>query len=254
MRKIVFAVFAVSLLVSFSGCSHMTVLRTRELRAVQSKVDTLNTEMTALQKKLLEEQNTNSEILRLLRADQQVRFNQLERKVVAIENNLSESQSRLSLIDKKTTEFTKRLERKLADEEAAKEQKKLEIKKLFEIAMSDFNAGRYDMAINGFQDIVNQYPESPQAPESEYWIAESHYAKKDYETAERAYVKFVKKHPESEKFCVCLYKLGLAYDKQDKVKSKKMVWKNLLKRCEDSKVAQVVKAEMEKEETQTEDN
>lgn len=247
MKKIFFAAGAAFMLLSFSGCSHMTVLRTQELRAVQAKVDTLNTEMTALQEKLLEEQKTNSEILRLLRADQQVRFNQLDRKVAAIESNLSESQSRLSIIDKKTTEFTRRIEQKLADEAAAAEQKKIEIEKLFEIAMSDFNAGRYDMAINGFQDIVNQYPDSPQAPESEYWVAECHYAKKDFETAERAYVKYIKKYPESEKFCVCLYKLGLAYEGQGKVKSKEMVWKNLLKRCEGSKEAQVVKTQMENE-------
>ncbi|MFP4015197.1 MAG: tetratricopeptide repeat protein [Chitinispirillaceae bacterium] len=247
MKKIYFAAGVAFMLISFSGCSHMTVLRTRELRAVQEKVDTLNTEMTALQRKLLEEQKTNSEILRLLRADQQVRFNQIDRKVAAIESNLSESQSRLSIIDKKTTEFTQRIEQKLAAEAAAAEQKKLELEKLFEIAMSDFNAGRYDMAVNGFQDIINQYPDSPQAPESEYWIAESHYAKKDFETAERAYVKYIKKYPESEKFCVCLYKLGLAYEGQGKVKSKEMVWKNLLKRCEDSKEAQVVKSQMENE-------
>ncbi len=244
MKKKVVLVVAIALFAGLNGCSHMTVLRVQELKAVQSRVDSLHAELTTMQTKLLEEQKTNGEMLRLLRADQQVRFNEIDRKVSALESNLNENQSRLSKIVQNTSEVSKKLEQKLADEAEAANQKKLQIEKLFEIAMSDFNAGRYDMAINGFRDIVRQFPDSPQGPEAEYWTAECFYAKKEYESAERAYLDFIKKYPNGPRFCVSLYKLGLTYDYQSKVKSKDMVWRNLVDKCKDSQEAQVVKTQL----------
>ncbi|HMA65136.1 MAG TPA: hypothetical protein VKO63_08060, partial [Chitinispirillaceae bacterium] len=82
-------------LVMFTGCSNITMLRTAELRAVQTRVDSLSVVMSGLQNKIIEEQKTQGELLRSLRADQQIRFNEIDRKVVAIDGNVSESQARL---------------------------------------------------------------------------------------------------------------------------------------------------------------
>ncbi|MDR0305524.1 MAG: outer membrane protein assembly factor BamD [Chitinispirillales bacterium] len=239
----------------FSGCSKITILRVQELKEVQSRVDTLHSELAALQAKLLEEQvkfreeqKTNIEMLRLLRADQQMRFNDIDRKVSAIENNIFETGSQLSTLKQTTTEVSRRLEQKLANDEEAANIRKLQLEKLFEIAMGDFNAGRYDLAIGGFRDLAAQFPETAEAPEAEYWIAESYYAKKDYENAERAYFEFIKKYPDGSRYCVSLYKLGLAYGHQEKTRSRDMVWRNLLGRCANSQEAQAVKTLMENKE------
>jgi tol-pal system protein YbgF len=254
IRTIAIGAIAVTAL-SVTGCSRITILRTTELKGVQ---DTLKMELVAAQNllieeqnkllaeqnKLLEEQKTIAEILRLLRADQVVRFNQIDKKVSAIESNLLESHSRISRLDQQTAEVHRRLERRLAMEEEAANQLQLQIEKLFEIAMSDFNAGRYDIAIGGFQDLMTQYSDSPLAIDAEYWIAESHFAKKDYEAAEKAYFDFIRNHPDAEKNCVSLYKLGLAYERQTKTRSRDMVWGNLLDRCPEADEAQLVKEQM----------
>ena len=244
MRRLVLCSVVVWAFISMQGCSNLTMLRTQELRDVQYRVDSLHSELTSLQKKSLEEQKTQSEMLRLIRADQQVRFNELDRKVSAIEGNLSENQNRLSKIDEKTAEFQKKIVAKLVADSMAANSKTEEIEKLFQIAMSDFNAGRYDIALSGFKDISTQFPESSMAEEAEYWIAECMYAKREYTNSEKAYITFIKKYPGGSKMCVSLYKLGLAYDKQNKTKSKKMVWKKLLEQCPDSQEAQVVKAQL----------
>lgn len=232
------------LLFSGAGCSNMTLLRTRELRAVQSRVDSLRIELMELQKRMYEEQKTQSEVIRLIRADQQLRFGELDRKVSEINLNLNENQFRLSKIDAQTAEFRKQLEAKLISDSISKNSRNAEIEKLFQIAMSDFNAGRYDIAINGFKDLFVQFPESPLAAESEYWVAECNYAKKAYNEAETSYLSYIKKYPQGRKFCVSLYKLGLAYEKQDKAKSKNMVWKKALEQCPDSPEIQVIKSHM----------
>ena len=214
----------------------------KDLADAQAKLIEEQTKLLAEQRAMMEEQKTAGEMLRLMRADLIVRFNDLDRKVSAIERNLNESQSRISRLDQKTSEFSRRLEQKLASDEDAVNQRKVQMEMLFGVAMSDFNAGRYDVAVSGFNDFVKQFPDAPQTPEAEYWIAESRFAKKDYDTAEKEYMQLIKKYPDGTKSCAMLYKLGLVYEHLDKKKSMEMVWNNLLQRCPDSEEAQSVKS------------
>jgi len=213
-----------------------------DLIAAQTKLIEEQKKLLAEQGVMLEEQKTASEMLRLMRADLLVRFNEIDRKVSAIERNISESQSRISSLDKKTSELSSSLKQKLASEEDAANQRKVQVEKLFEIAMSDFNAGRYDLAISGFTDFAKQFPDAPQAPDAEYWIAESRFAKKEYEVSEKEYMQLIKKYPDGTKSCAVFYKLGLVYEQLDKKKSMEMVWNNLLQRCPDTQEAQSVRS------------
>ncbi len=236
--------FAVAaLLLSGSGCTNMTMLRTQELRAIQTRVDSLGTEMITLQKQMYAEQKNLTEVIRLMRADQQMKFSDIDRKVSEISSNLNENQFRLSKIDEQTSEFQKKLAAKFASDSAAGDARTSEAQKLFQIAMSDFNAGRYDIAVSGFKDLAAQFSDLPIAAEAEYWVAETHYARRKYTDAEQEYIAYVKKYPKGPRLCVALYKLGLAYDKQNKSKSKKMVWKKALEQCPDSPEIQVIKAQ-----------
>ncbi|MDR0330550.1 MAG: tetratricopeptide repeat protein [Chitinispirillales bacterium] len=248
VKAIIFSCTVIVAALSSTGCSQLTVLRVKELNAVRDSIradqQAYFNKLLEEQSKLLAEQRNASEMLRLLRADQLARFNEMDRKTSAISNNLSDSQSRLSRLDQKTSEFSRRLDQKLASEEDAANQRKAQQDKLFEIAMSDFNAGRYDLSISGFLDFLRQFPDAAQASDAEYWAAESRFAKKEYEAAEKEYMAFIKKYPDGQRSCSVFYKLGLAYEHQDKKKSMEMVWKNLLQRCPDSQEAQSVKARM----------
>jgi tol-pal system protein YbgF len=217
-----------------------------DIAAMQSKIIEEQNKLLAEQAKLLADQKMIIDMLMPMRAEQGVRFNEIDRKVSAIMSNMFESQSRLSRLDQKTSEVSRRLEQKLASEEEASNQRTLQLEKLFEIAMGDFNSGRYDLAITGFADLARQYPDAAQVPDAVYWIAEAHFAKKDYATAEKSYMDFVKKYPDGQKSCVAFYKLGLAYEHQEKVQSRDMVWKQLLSRCPDRQEAQSVKVQQEK--------
>lgn len=226
----------------FSGCSNLTMLRTKELRAVKTEVDSLRKELVSLQKTIYEEQKQQGELIRLLRADQQSKLLEIERKLAEISSNISETQYHLSTITQKTVEVNKKLEAKLVADSLNISTKQAEAQKLFQIAMSDFTAGRYDIASKGFKDIVSRFPEISLASEAQYWIAECSYAKKDYSSAEEDYIIYIKKYPEDSKICVALYKLGLTYEKQNKIKSKNMVWKKALEQCPNSPEVQVIKS------------
>ncbi len=242
IKKILLPVVLLFAVTQFQGCTNLTMLRTQELRDVKAQVDSLQSELTGMQKKMLEEQKNQSEVLRLLRADLQIRFNELDRKVSTIDGNLSENQSRLSKIDEKTAEFNKRLEARLTADSASNSRFS-ETEKFFQLAMTDFNAGRYDIALGAFQNITNQLPESSLAQDAQYWVAECFYATKKNTDAEKAYLSYIKKFPQGSKLCVSLYKLGLVYERQNKGKSKNMAWKKLVEQCPDAQETKVVKAQ-----------
>lgn len=239
MKKMVFLAAMAFLTASLQGCSSITVLRTRELHAVR---DSLSIEIDSLRKKLNDEQLTQSEMLRLIRADLQVRFSELEKKISDLDSRLSENQYRLSKIDEKTGQFQKKLEEKLNADSVALLAKKAEVEKLFQIASGDFNAGRFDIALSGFKDLMVRFSDFPIGQEAEYWVAECRYAEKKYDEAEKGYLQYLKDSPEGPMVCASLYKLGLCYEKLNKSKSKDLVWKKLGEQCPDSDEAKIVKA------------
>ncbi|MBD3344805.1 MAG: outer membrane protein assembly factor BamD [Chitinivibrionales bacterium] len=242
--KLLAIIGAVMMMGLSTGCSHITMLRTEELRGVQAHVDTLKIEMVELQGNLLEQQKANHELLRLIRADQQVRFGELNKKIGALENGISESQQRLSKIDEKTQVLKQGWEEKARVDSLAESMKRAEIEKLFQLAYDDFMARRYDLAISGFKDLKDQYPQSPQAEEATYWIAECAYAQEKYDEAAEGYKNYVKEYPEGKKICVTFYKMGMVFEKKNKKKSRDMVWQRLIEQCPETEEALAVKQRM----------
>lgn len=225
-----------------SGCSHITMLRTEELRQVQAHVDSLRAEVVTNQQQIVRVQEKQSELLRLIRADQQVRFSELDHNLSTLSRSISESQYRLTKIDEKTQQITKRWEEKARIDSLSEASREVEIDNLFEIAHKDFAAGRYEIAVAGFQDLMNRFTDSPRAEDAAYWIAECHYAQKSYDEAERILMEYLKKYPEGEHTCVALFKLGLVYDKQKKSRAQEMVWRKVVSQCPDSEEAAAIKA------------
>jgi TolA-binding protein len=220
------------------------MLRVKELKEVQTRVDSMKNELETQQKLILKLQKQQDEILRLIRADQQMYFEEMGKRIGSLEGSLSENQHKLSLIDQSTQTLQKHLEEKARQDSLTVASKDAEVEKLFQIAYGDFTAGRFDVALNGLTDLLNKYPDSEQARDAAYWQAECYYAKKELEKAEDGYKGYIKKYPDGKKMCVSLYKLGLIYEKQGKGKSKQMVWNKMIESCPNAEETQMVKAKM----------
>jgi len=111
-------------LAALAGCSNITMLRTAELRAVKASVDSLDTRLGA---QLAEFQQKQSELLRVIRADMELRFGELGRRIEALEMSISESQSKLSKIDQKTQEIRERWEERAKADSLMQTYSKLEV-------------------------------------------------------------------------------------------------------------------------------
>lgn len=88
--------------------------------------------------------------------------------------------------------------------------------KLYAKALSLFNCGKYQTAMDVFKDVKSYYPESPEALRAEIKIADCHFFLLQYEEAVAIYEEFRKLHPYHGDIPYILFQIGQAYFKQIK--------------------------------------
>jgi len=234
MRRAMVGVCGAAACLLLAGCAQITVLRVQELKAVQTRVDTLAVRLAAAQQQLYREQKQQAELLRVVRADMQVRFGELAQRVSAIEGGLNENQERLSDINRATSAIRERWDEKARADSVRVSMARAEEENLYQIAVSDFTSGRFDLARAGFRDFLTRYPQSPLVEQATHAVAECQYAQKSYDSAEVAFSAYLKAYPNGQKVCAALYKLGLVYEKLAKAKHQKLVWEKLAAQCPQS--------------------
>ena len=247
--RIVSGLAGFALCISFMlsmNCSSITMLRIQELKQVEAHIDSLQASLVSRQEELLKEQKSQNELLRLIRADQQVRFDEMGQKITSLEGSLSESKYRLSQIDKKTQEIQEQWKAKTIADSTVVTQKNSQMDKLYQIAYSDFAAGRFDLAWSGFADFIKNFPQSPLADDATYFSAECWYGKKELDKAELAFSDYIRKFREGSKVCPALYKLGLVFESKKQLEKRKMVWQKLVSTCPTSDEANMVKGRIGK--------
>ena len=82
---------------------------------------------------------------------------------------------------------------------------------LYEAAYRDYQRGQYDLAIDGFSELLSTYPNSEVADNAAYWIGESLFSQKKYHEAIAQFDSVVNKYPKSDKVPGALLKKGYAY-------------------------------------------
>ena len=75
-------------------------------------------------------------------------------------------------------------------------------------AFAALKAGRIDEAVRGFQLYLTKYPQGPRADNAAYWLGESHYVAKDFESAQNAFQSVLNDYPDSRKAPDALLKIG----------------------------------------------
>lgn len=87
----------------------------------------------------------------------------------------------------------------------------LDPREIFRASHEDYVRGRYDLAILGFRDYLEKYPNTDLASSSQYWLGECYLGQRDYAKAVEEFQKLVDVYPQSPKVPSALYKQGLAY-------------------------------------------
>lgn len=79
-------------------------------------------------------------------------------------------------------------------------------------AAGDYRSGRYDSAIEGFREVIEKYPDSPDAANAQLQIGDALYLKGNCRQAIPEYQAFLDKYKSSDKRPEGLLMLGLCYN------------------------------------------
>lgn len=112
------------------------------------------------------------------------------------------------------------------------------------VQKGDFAGGR-----KWLEEFLQRYPQNELAPNARYWVGESWYGEKSYESAILQFQEVVQKHPDHPKAASALLKQGMAFQALGDRKNARVVWQKLIERfpaAEEAKRARERLAELGK--------
>jgi tol-pal system protein YbgF len=119
-------------------------------------------------------------------------------------------------------------------------------KRLYELTLKLYREGKYEEAIEGFENFLKKYPKSDLADNAEFWIGESYMSLKQYEQAILAYQEVIKNYPKGNKVPSAMLRQAQAfYEVKDNISSK-ILLKKIIKQFPSSSEAKIAKARLEK--------
>lgn len=132
-----------------------------------------------------------------------------------------------------------------AQREVKKEQPdRIDPREIFDLAYKDFTQSNYEMAIEGFRDFIQRFPESPLVPEAYLYIGNGFRALKKYENAISSYRTLVDKYPESPLQPDALFRIGDCLLKLGDRSRGETYFQTVIQRFPDSNAAALARAKL----------
>jgi tol-pal system protein YbgF len=110
--------------------------------------------------------------------------------------------------------------------------------------------GRYQDAIDGFTNFIQQYPQSPLVPNAEFWMGEAHYQMSDFRGALVNYQAVIQGYPNSNKAPAALLKIGYSQYEMGRYSAARKTLASVIQQYPNSNVAKLAQqrlARMRKE-------
>ncbi len=181
---------------------------------IQASIDGTKSEMQALNGKLddtLLSVKKPVEDLARYRED-------ADKRIIALEERILKQQSVIDALAKKMTELTL-----VKKDEVPSTPDALYLK-----GLDSLKAGEIVAAREQFTKFLEQNPKHELAANAHYWIGESYYTEKNYESAILSYQDVIKNYPGKEKVAAAMLKQAMAFNEIKDAKSAKFVLKKLV--------------------------
>lgn len=88
---------------------------------------------------------------------------------------------------------------------------------LYASAYADFSKGNYPLAVQGFLEYAQRYPDTELADNAMYWIGECNFSQGSYKTAVDAFDAMLEKYPRSDKAAAANLKKALAFVQMNQI-------------------------------------
>ena len=107
----------------------------------------------------------------------------------------------------------------------------------YDAAFDQFKANNFSAAITSFAAFVKAYPKSPLAPSAQYWIGNSHFARKDYRAAIVSQRQLVAAFPDSQKVPDALLNIATSQFELNDATASRRTLEELIKKYPQSEAA-----------------
>ncbi len=114
----------------------------------------------------------------------------------------------------------------------------------YALAKKIFDDGDKENARIQFENFINKYPDSKNADNARFWIADSYYAEKWYEKAILEYQKVLEIYPSSNKTAAARLKQGYSFAELGETANARLILKELIKRHPDSNEAKYARKKL----------
>ena len=116
---------------------------------------------------------------------------------------------------------------------------------LYDAAYQDLAQGKHALALMGFQEVLNRFPSSELADNSQYWIGEAYYDQKEYEKALDEFRKVEQQYPTGDKVPASLLKIALTQQQLGKTQDARRTFESLVERFPSTEEARLARSKLQ---------
>jgi tol-pal system protein YbgF len=200
---------------------------------IQATIDSTKSEMQALSGKV-----DDTALAVKKPAEDLARYREdADKRIIALEERILKQQALLDSLSKKMAEMSK-----VKKDEAVSAPDALYLKGLDLLKTGDVATAR-----DQFTKFLEQNPKHELAANAQYWIGETYYSEKNYESAILSYQEVIKNFPGKEKVVAAMLKQAMSFNAIKDAKSAKFVLKKLIEgfpKSEEAKKARVMLKEI----------
>lgn len=200
-----------------------------------SDIDSLHSQVGDVQRQVLQlqqqapskeavsslQQQVSEQMESLLRseADMQVKLQELSRQIDQLQANLEDTNYRLSQLSQQIAATNQELKTfrpapapvEPGAEDGAAAPFSGDPRQLYQTAYNDYLRGSYEIAVRGFEQYLDAFPETDLADNAVYWIGESYYRQGRFRDAIAQFDEVLDRYPRSDKAASAILKKGYSH-------------------------------------------
>jgi len=118
--------------------------------------------------------------------------------------------------------------------------------KMWDQVFDDYTAGRFDLAVLGFQSYIQAYPKTVKAAEAQLYVGHSLYAQSKWKAAEDEFQKVITDYPQSPSVPTAYYKLGQTFERMNQLDQARKAYETAVKSFPEANDTQLARQALER--------
>jgi tol-pal system protein YbgF len=117
--------------------------------------------------------------------------------------------------------------------------------RLYDMAWSDYTAGSYDLAIEGFASYVRSFPKNEFADNAQYYIGHSYFQRGRYPEAVDAFNRVITNYPKGDVANQAYYQRGQSYERMNQPDQARLSYEFVIKTAPDTDPGRLAKQRLD---------